>query len=205
MLIDFGNRHTTVIGITQSGKTYAVKKTLANTTKAVLFINTNYQELPNSFIKVTANDSISTIKKALSMGRKINYIPQLDSDTREIELSKLIDMLYDMGMNKKEVYLVVDEVHLFGKMATKKMVQVATTGLSYKIYAIWVSQRPANIDNTLMTQSDKFIIFKTNMEVGYFKNYGIPAEEIKERLEKGGQYSYCIWKDSMELTGAFKV
>lgn len=203
MLVNLGSGHNTVIGITRSGKTYAIKKTLAGVKEGVIFFNTQHEEMPNTFINCTAADNIESIKRAIRSGAKINYIPDLDSKIREKELIFIINALYQRS-NISKIYLVVDEVHLYEKDALKKLIQVSTTGLRFGIYGIWISQRPANVDNTLMTQSEQFIIFRTNMESGYFDRYGIPADQIKDLLEKGGKYAYCIY-DFINITGPFKV
>lgn len=202
MLVNFENGHSTVIGITRSGKTYATKKSLEKVKEGVIFFNTQYEEMPSSFIKVNAKDDIRVIINALKANKKINYIPQLDSSIRDKELIHLVDSLYRRD-SEKRIYLVVDEVHLYEKETLKALIKVATTGLRFGIHGIWISQRPANIDNTLMTQSNQFVIFKTNMESGYFDRYGIPAEQIREKLGDI-TYSYCIY-DFMDLRGPYKV
>lgn len=201
MLINFENGHSTIIGITRSGKTYATKKSLEKVKEGVIFFNTQYEEMPSSFIKVNAKDDIKVIINALKANKKINYIPQLNGNIRDKELIYLVNSLYRRNSEKK-IYLVVDEVHLYEKETLKALIKVATTGLRFGIYGIWISQRPANIDNTLMTQSNQFIIFKTNMESSYFDRYGIPSEEIKSRLKEN--YSYCIY-DFIEVRGPYKV
>lgn len=201
MLINFENGHSTIIGITRSGKTYATKKSLERVKEGVIFFNTQYEEMPSSFIKVNAKDDIKVIINALKANKKINYIPQLNANIRDKELIYLVNSLYRRNSEKK-IYLVVDEVHLYEKETLKALIKVATTGLRFGIYGIWISQRPANIDNTLMTQSNQFIIFKTNMESSYFDRYGIPSEEIKSRLKEN--YSYCIY-DFIEVRGPYKV
>lgn len=203
MLINFGNGHSTVIGITQSGKTFATSKTLSQVKEGVIFFNTQLVPMPNNFITCSANDNIKSIINAVKQGRKLNYLPQLDGDIRNLELIYIINALYTRG-NENKIYLVVDEIHLYTKDALKKAVQVATTGIRFGIYGIWISQRGANIDNTLMTQSNKFILFKTNMEAEYFKRYGIPGDVIKGKLESLGQYAYCEY-DFHEVKGPYKV
>lgn len=202
-LINFSQGHSTVIGITRSGKTYATKKSLENVKEGVLFFNTQLEEMPKIFIKCDADTNISVMINALKQGKKINYIPNwINEEFREKEVVHLVRKLYQS--NIKKIYFVVDEVHLYNNLALKELIKVATTGLRFGIYGIWISQRPANIDNTLMTQSNQFIIFDTNMESGYFKRYGIPADEIKERIGKGGKYSYCTY-NFKEVRGPFKV
>ena len=204
MFINFGSQgHNTVVGMTRSGKTYAVKKSLERVKEGVLFFNTQLEEMPSNFMRVTANDNINVIKRALKNNYHINYEPTRDADIRGKELSFLVQALYERGTEKK-VYFVVDEVHLFEKEPLKKLIEIATTGLRFGINGIWISQRPARIDNTLMTQSNQFVIFNVNMENGYFERYGIPYDAIKEKLNQGGQYSYCIY-DFESIEGPFKV
>lgn len=199
-LIDF-NGHTTVLGITRSGKTYATKKSLARVNEGVLFFNTQHEDMPG-FSMADWNNAWQSIDGLLKKGRKINYKPQFNEDTRNKELSYLIDKLHD-GTEKK-VVLAVDEVHLMDKAANKAMIKIATTGLRFGIKGVWLSQRPANIDNTLMTQSNQFVIFKLNMEGAYLDRYRMPSEEIKAKIESGGKYNYTLY-DWESLKGPFKV
>jgi len=202
-MIQFNNGHSTVIGLTRSGKTYATQKSLLdykNERRGVLFFNTQHETMPY-YTKATGYTNMKELIASLKRGEKINYLPNTDIDIRQSELEYIINQLYKVqGLN---IVLAVDEVHLYEKEALKALVRVATTGLRYGITGVWISQRPANIDNTLMTQSNQFIIFKTNMENGYMKRYGIPGEEIKEKLE-GKKYNYCVY-DFNELKGPFRV
>jgi len=88
----------------------------------------------------------------------------------------------------------VDEVHLFGKDSQKSLIELATTGRSYGFRGIYLSQRPALIDNTLMALSEQMIIFKCNMEGPYFDRYRIPyTDKIEPELNRLGKYSFCLY------------
>lgn len=199
-LINFDG-HTTVMGITRSGKTYAVKKSLARVNEGVLFFNTQYEDMPG-YSEADWKADWPTLESLLKKGRKIDYKPQFDEETRSKELVYLINSLHDG--TEKNVILAVDEVHLMDKAATKAMIKVATTGLRFGVKGAWLSQRPANIDNTLMTQSNQFVIFKLNMEGAYLDRYRMPSEEIKRKIEQGGQYNYIVY-DWDSLKGPFKA
>jgi DNA helicase HerA-like ATPase len=203
-MIDFGNLHSCVIGVTGSGKTYGVVNSLKGAKEPVLFFNTKHDEqVPKSFLIMSQDNSYIQLKRALVRGRKINYLPSRDERQRERELVNIIRFLFDgSGM---PVYLVVDEVHLYNRRsAYYKLMEVATTGRSYGIKAIWMSQRPANIDNNLMTQAEKFIIFQCSLEHQYLKRYGFPVERMEELFRQGGKYSYLEF-DLLHLIGPFKV
>jgi DNA helicase HerA-like ATPase len=202
--IDFGNLHSCVIGVTGSGKTYGVVHSLKRTKEPVLFFNTKHDDqVPKNFLIMSQDNSYIQLKRALVRGRKINYLPSRDERQRERELVNIIRFLFDAS--GFPVYLVVDEVHLYSRRsAYYKLMEVATTGRSYGIKAIWMSQRPANIDNNLMTQAERFIIFQCSLEHQYLKRYGFPVEQMEQLLKQGGKYSYLEF-DLLHLAGPFKV
>lgn len=198
-LIDFTG-HCTVIGKTGSGKTYAARKSLKAQKSPVLFFNTMLVDMPG-FVAASKENEWAQIKNRLEKGGKVNYKPAVDRELRNKELVFLIKKLYE---NHKSVFLAVDEVHLYDKKATESMIEVATTGRHFGVSGVWISQRPANVDNTLMSQSEQFIIFKLNMEGAYMDRYKMPSETINEKIKSGGQYSYIEF-DWETVKGPFKV
>lgn len=201
--IDFGDGHTTVVGMTRSGKTYAVQKSVERVKQGVFFFNTQHIPVSNKFIDVTGADSAEAILKALRKGEKINFLPS--RDTRWKQLKAVIKMLYEATERSlMDIYVIVDEIHLTDKEALRACVEVATTGIRWGLKGVFISQRPALIDNTIMNQSMQFVFLKTTLEKKYLESYGLPYEAIKAGLEKGGQYAYMVY-DFHELKGAYKV
>ena len=201
-LIQFDG-HTVVVGLTRCGKTWAVKESLKGQKNGTLFFNPQMELFGEDFVSADGSSQIGRIKDAIEQGYKVNFIPSTDLERQSLQLAFLIKSLYD-GCTR-DMILVVDEVHLFtAKEVKRELIRVATTGLRFGIRGVWISQRPAEIFNTLMTQSNKFVIFKTNMESNYFDRYRIPGEEIAQRIKAGGLYSYCTF-DWSEVQGPFKV
>ena len=147
------------------------------------------------YIKIDKNTKFKTIKDLLNKGQKLNYIPSTRLNIQGQEISFLIEQLFENGNFGKDkfIYFVVDEVHLFIKESLMEICRIATGGIRYGIHGIFLSQRPANISNTLMTQSCEMLIFFCNMESQYFKNYAIPIEEILGEIERAGKYSFCSY------------
>jgi hypothetical protein len=193
-MYSFDGGHTTVIGMTQNGKTYTVNRILSNQKRGVLFFNTQLEDLPN-YIKVDKTTPFKTIKELLKKGHKLNYYPSSRISSQGQELIFLISQLFENGHFTKEnyIFMVIDEVHLFKKKALESVCRIATSGIRFGINGIFLSQRPANIDNTLMTQSTEMLIFFCSMESQYFKNYCIPIEDILKSIEKNGKYSFCSY------------
>lgn len=202
--IDFGPGHALVAGITGSGKTWGTVRSLAKKSEPVIFFNTkNDDTIPSSYVQMDSGNSYMQLKRAITRGRKINFIPSRDEVQRARELRNMVHFLFDMG--KLELYFVVDEVQLYQTRGMMfKLMEISTTGRSFGIHAVWMSQRPARIDNDLMTQVEKFIMFQCPMENQYLKRYGFPTEDMDARLKKGGQYSFVEF-DLANLSGPYKV
>lgn len=199
--------HTLVIGRTRTGKTYGVKNTLARMPEPVFFINTQYEDLLK-YITATCNTSWNLIRKVLRNHElrghnKINYEPGNVPANRDQELTALITAMFKTTWPRR-IYVVIDEVHLFKQKPLEQIQRIATGGLRYNINGIFISQRPALVDNTIMTQAQKFVIYKNSMEDDYLRRYGLPAEEIKNRLVNAPDYSYVEY-DFIGVTGPFKV
>lgn len=197
------NGHTTVVGLTQEGKTFATTKSLLEAKQGVLFFNTKLDPLPVSgYTDVDGTSSPDLLFKLLGRGRKVAFHPSRNRAARSAQLAWLISTIYNEG--PQDLILAIDEVHLFDKRGELAMEELATTGLSKGYKGVWISQRYANINNTLMTQSTEHVIFRTVMEQEYFKRYGLPFDQIEQKLQQGGQYHFVTY-DHKELRGPFKV
>jgi len=204
-MYNFKEGHTIVLGLTRSGKTYAVKKILTQNSKGVLFFNTQNENL-EGFIKVNKFTHYSIILKLLKLNRKINYIPSTKLKEQFIEIQFLVNQLFENSnfSQKNPIYIVIDEAHLFQKESLESIKRIATSGIRWGLNGIFISQRPANLDNTLMSQSSHMLIFKCNMESQYFKNYSIPIEKILNNISIMGEYSFCEY-DFLIVTPYTKV
>jgi hypothetical protein len=200
--IPLGDEHTSVLGLTRHGKTYALKKTLSQAKEGVFFFNTQLEEMPKNFIEASGANAFEQIDSLLRQGKKINYLPSTDKDKRQTELKVIIRSLYDG--QKRNIRFVIDEAHLFKKDALSMAQEIATTGLRFGIKGVFISQRGALMDNTLISQSNRYIFFAMNPhDSDYFKNYGFPIEEVQSRI-KGEKYLFCVY-DNKTVTGSYKI
>jgi hypothetical protein len=200
------NEHCTVLGLTQHGKSYGMIVTLDNMNEPILFFNTNETPLKDTKKKwYDANSShdINQIIYALRQGYKVNYIPSSDLEHQEKELKILTDAIYREGRGFHFRY-VIDEVHLFKGEGKKALIRLASTGLGRGYACIFCSQRPAMIDNTLLTQSTKHIVFAIGLnDASYLKANGFPSEEIMSRT-KQEKYVFVEFNQK-EVKGPFMI
>lgn len=201
-----GEEHCTVMGMTQYGKTYATIKTLENLKEGVLFINPQLTKTPKSFIKADRNNTPGDIWRAVRMGQKVDYHTHDDLESISKEVGLLISRLYEIG--KLDCRIALDECHLLSLSKDKSGLnagkRLASTGLSRGFKTIFISQRPATVDNSFYTQSTKHIMFNLGInDYDYLSRLGFPAEEIKSKV--GGQKYKFVEFDQMEVKGAYQI
>jgi hypothetical protein len=202
-----GNEHATVIGLTQHGKTYGTIKTLERMDKPVLFFNSQHTPVGSGWVEADGANTPEQIVYALQKGYKVNFLPTDESiDKMSKQLGAITLAIYAIG--RLDFYFAIDEVHLFWMGGDKKgkesLIRLATTGLGRGFKCIFLSQRPAKVDNTLYTQSTKHIIFAVGkLDESYLKTNGFPIDEI---VEKTGNEKYNFVEfDQKEVKGAFKI
>jgi hypothetical protein len=207
---DLRNEHTVVIGATQYGKTYATIKTLERLNEPVLFFNTNHvtEDLGKIWKLARPQNTSRQLIHALQNGDKVNFMPDEDIIKAGKQLKNIVDMVYQEGRGKVKFRFAIDEVHLFKLLKSQEgqsaLMRLATTSLGRGIPCIWISQRPALVDNTLYTQATKHIIFTVGkMDEAYMREAKFPMDEIRAKTN-GQKYLFTEF-DQMEVKGAFKV
>lgn len=203
----FKGKHTFVCGMTQSGKTTFVMNQLKKSKCPVIFFNPQNVKLGREYISTNKRDAVwNYVLRALKRGEKINFVPDLDDDIAAKELQYLINQLFKAGFTKdKPCIIAIDEAHMMsdskeGKRALRK---VANRGLTYGVHAVFISQRPANVEYTILTQSDQHVIFKTGYEKEYFNRKGLNYDDIKRKIQAKGDHAYVVW-NGYELAGAYR-
>lgn len=208
-LIQFPDKHAAAFGTTQTGKTYGVQKSLLAVPEGVIFFNVNHAGGMTGYTMADRSQDIEVILSALREGEKINYMPS--REYRWLEMAIITEAILETG--KLNCRVVFDECHLMYNTSTDKQAkrkaqaaaeEIATTGLSKGMRAVYITQRPALMDNTLMTQAEYKIFYRTENEGPYLQRYGVPHEDLIGRLNVGGDYAYCTYYRG-ELDGAHKV
>lgn len=198
MGLDLAGKHITVVGATGSGKSYAVCHNLPKS--SIFFDIQGEKALPKDVYSVNKSSSKQMVISMLRNGEVLRYSPQ--RQTMQDECVYLIDWLFKEQRLKGSVSIILDEIHLLMADAKTKraIIELITTGRKYNIFLIAISQRLANIDNTIITQSQELYLFKSNFEDQYFKRYGLPVDELVFN-KKYGFYIY----DWQELKGELKI
>jgi len=114
---------------------------------------------------------------------KIVLTPSVSIPQQERELNYIQSILFRIGSKLQDarakpfVKLYVDEAHIFSpKYSTDDALQrIARQGLGHGVILNAISQRPADLNHTIITQSGTFYFFAINeWDMPYFERYGIP-------------------------------
>lgn len=207
-MIEF-EKHVFVTGTTDSGKTTFTAKYYESNDGLNIFFNIQeeYVVEEHSDIIVT---SLDQLEKAIEdKHTHICYNPELaGQDVSIVDIGVTIRMLFAMGTLAKreakgrpEIWATVyiDEVQEFGEKQGHPIIhRLWKRGLGYGIRAVGISQRPADVSHTILTQSKDHVIFYIGgYDHPYFSKYQIPIKEHIGHLEQ--PYNFVVW-DTKEIT-----
>lgn len=192
--------HEFVCGLPGSGKTHHAVHVATHHQGPVIVIDPQDDpDLP--WPRADSGNSWSQIWAAATSGG-VRYVPSLDDARAERELRLIALRL--LQPHQRELLLVIDEAHIYapeGKPAGP-LHQAARRGRRFNVRLLLISQRPADLSKGLVLLAARHTIF-TTFEGSYLAKYGIPADDLRQRLVNGGDYSYCTW-DMASLQGPFR-
>jgi hypothetical protein len=218
-MIEF-EQHVFIGGKTGSGKTVFASEYFKHLDGFSVFFNTN-----ESYAVEDASDEVVTsVSELMDLinddevsinNLRVCFNPELAGEDITIkEVATVINLFFAMGsLAKKEAHgdpetwgtILIDEVQTWGEKAGHPTIhKLWKRGRSYGIRAVGISQRPADVSHTILTQSFEHVIFYVGDYDGpYFTKYGIPIEEHMEHIEYKS-YRFVIW-DGTTITRYDKV
>ncbi|OPZ96767.1 MAG: AAA-like domain protein [Bacteroidetes bacterium ADurb.Bin408] len=196
---------TVIVGTTKHGKSYFAKKTLKQQRPGVLFYNTLRDNADMAdWLKCDGEYSFRQLFDALKKGYKLNYQAHINRNILGMELELIFDKM--MRMHGSEYIFALDEVHLFydNKKIDSYLKDVSQTGRHFGITPVWVTQRPQQLPRPCITQANQVIFFNMNFEDSWLKEYGINAEQLRQKIQ-GRKYYFCRWTPGGGLEDAVKI
>lgn len=202
----FEGQHTFVCGMTQSGKTYFTLRHLERTKYPVFFYNP--QSVRTKFTYADKAYSIDDMIDYLKAGGKIDYCPSLSLKYAKHELNFIIQQFFmSKAFISRPIIFAIDEAHLVAREGANNeyINMIPTRGFALGFRGVFIAQRPALVDKTLVTQSDRHIIFHTEWEKQYFSTKGLNMEEISRMLgnTEMDKHNYVIYERG-RITGPYK-
>jgi len=201
--------HVCIFGATSSGKTVFATKMFEGMGNFNVFINTQYEPYVARCGVVVS--TVNGFCEAIEQKQKhiVFASASEDIDTQKEEISEIIDILFTLGKlinndGKRRIWchVYVDEVHLYSnkKAPFAKLDRIATQGKRHGVVGVFISQRPALVSQTLITQSTYQVIYRCgSYEIPYFERYGYPITEYKDWLDKPYHFILDDSKDIIRM------
>lgn len=196
-------KHHFTGGITGSGKTVFASNLFGKSKRLAIYINTNNEVIPEQKADIVFHD-IEGFCKAINEYKRARHLCLSPTTERDIEIrdiEKIIILLFEMGKKYNEnriepiiwCELYIDEIQEYeGKRQHNKYIQrVWKRGRRHGIIGVAISQRPADVSHTVLTQSHVHYIFDlSGYEKAYFQAYGIPMfeEDVMEWIRQDFHY-----------------
>lgn len=197
-------KHLSIIGRTNTGKTTVAKKLHDNTELYSIFFNTQDEEIKGF------RTNVWNVEK-LRDHKKINFIPHHNNDMARVQLNEIVTDLQGItesigDRSRKTRFVVfVDESHEIApnNVTGTPLHFIFKRGHRYGITGVSITQRPAELDLGIVSQADLHVIFDVNdFESQYFKKKNIPIEKV--RLQLVDSHNFTIY-DNRDFTGIYSL
>jgi hypothetical protein len=177
--------HTSIFGRTSSGKTYLFREAIwKKTKKRIVFVNTQ-RELGFGPEISAHNWHISLLTKPAA---RVNLVPPLlsaraNGQAATLDLcARIVDDCIAVGNKVARdrrglVVLAFDEAHLLSPKGSPDdpLQRVATNGNRFGIKGAFITQRPAKLSHTVISQSMTKVLFDLDdYEQPYLDHYAVP-------------------------------
>lgn len=195
-LINEGNFHIFVCGLTQSGKSHFTKAALLQMSTPVVYFNIQGEKVPRGFVTVFASKiEPEQFLDLIRDGVKINLV---FTDVRrgyEYIAGYIINLVMEAGFDENHpVYICLEECHLLKGYSLEIANYAATAGLKKGVRLISVTQRPAVCSKTLYTQAfEHYIFYTSTADEAYLRSKGLDYGKCKENWDIMGKHSYCYF------------
>ena len=215
--------HESISGMTRSGKSYGAAARGRRHTGPLLVIDP--QDSP--CWPWPRADRYNSAAEVIESGRRggVVYVPAWNDRQGRAEVALLVAEVFEAakragaqaGRAGRAWLVICDEAQVYAPEggAPGGLHYIARQGLRWGVQGVFVSQRPADIAKSVLSQAVRHYIYEPG-EFGapYFERYGIPGEEVRRLLSDGrqkfaaraaggaGPWPYVVWEKG-RLSGPY--
>lgn len=203
--------HTDIVGTTGSGKSSLAKHLYRNAPGFAIYVNTGAEsDVTGHTVDLARGDTFDI--SLLSEHSRLNVIPVGEPEADMELMAEIQAGLFRLGENipheKGRFYVFVDEAHEYAPLSAagdNPVVRMAKRGRRHNIRLFPISQAPADLSKAVVREANYHIIFAIGTySENYFKNYGMPADEIQEKVGKPDEHKFIIY-DDFDVFGPYRL
>ncbi len=195
----FKKRHSVIIGITRSGKTFFAARVLKRLQKQnvhTLFVDPKHD---NSYahLGTVCNNPMEVLEQMLLRNPAIVFRPSTTSEGRIEDLDKITELLFTLsrkdGFKRIRRVVAIDELQLFVKKGKSKAVEtIWTVGAGIGVVGMALTQRIQLLNETAWSQSDNKVIFRIEDRPEYLRSRNLDhyVDNLEHFQDSINRYSF---------------
>jgi len=191
---DFKHRHSVVLGITRSGKTFFASKVLQGVQGLgghTIFVDPKHDS-GYAHLGTICHSPIEVYEQLLRKNPAIVFRTPGTSEERIEALDRMVELMFTLqrtpGFKRIRRVIAIDELQLFVKKGNSRAIEMIwTIGAGVGIIGMALTQRIQLLNETAWSQSDNKVIFRIEDRADYLRSRNL--EHYVNQLE--------FFKDSM--------
>lgn len=191
---DFKTRHSVVLGMTRSGKTFLAGKVLQGVQDIgghTIFVDPKHDD-GYAHLGTVCHSPIEVYEQLLRKNPAIVFRTPGTSEERIEALDRMVELMFTLqrtsGFKRIRRVIAIDEIQLFVKKGNSRAVEMIwTIGAGLGIVGMALTQRIQLLNETAWSQSENKVIFRIDDRMDYLKSRNL--EHYVKELD--------FFKDSM--------
>jgi DNA helicase HerA-like ATPase len=171
------NRHSVVLGMTRSGKTYftgEVLKRLQADRVHTIFVDPKH-DADYEDLGIVCYSPMEVYEKLLKKEPRIVFRTPATSPENVEALDRLVELVFNLqrtdGFKRIRRVIAIDELQLYTKKGSSKAIEMIwTVGAGLGIVGMALTQRMQLLNDTVYTQSENKFIFKIDDRPEYLRS-----------------------------------
>lgn len=171
------NRHSVVLGMTRSGKTYftgEVLKRLQRDRTHTIFVDPKH-DADYENLGVVCYSPMEVYEKLLKKEPRIVFRTPATSPENVEALDRMVELVFNLqrtdGFRRIRRVIAIDELQLYTKKGSSKAIEMIwTVGAGLGIVGMALTQRMQLLNDTVYTQSENKFIFKIDDRPDYLRS-----------------------------------
>jgi len=176
-IAQFSRRHSVVLGMTRSGKTFFTGRILEELQAMrthTIFVDPKHDD-GYAHLGEICHSAIEVYEALLRKKNAIVFRPPATAEERVAELDRMVELVFQLsrtdGFKRMRRVIAIDEIQLFVKKGGSKAVEMIwTVGAGLGILGMALTQRIQLLNETIWSQSDNKVIFKIEDRHDYLKS-----------------------------------
>ena len=174
---DFKTRHSVVLGMTRSGKTFLAGHVLQGVQDIgghTIFVDPKHDD-GYAHLGTVCHSPIEVYEQLLRKNPAIVFRTPGTSEERIEALDRMVELMFTLqrtpGFKRIRRVIAIDEIQLFVKKGNSRAVEMIwTIGAGLGIVGMALTQRIQLLNETAWSQSENKVIFRIDDRIDYLKS-----------------------------------